>query len=76
MQNGPTCVLVIIVADGIVLFFEGLQKICPSGFKPKNIIIVYGIFLTINVPPIFDMGHNLRECKDDLLRVGKLWTKK
>jgi len=68
--------LVIIVAGGIVLFLEGLHKICPSGFGPKNIILVYGIFLTISVPPISDVGHNLKECKDDLLRIEKVVDKK
>ena len=75
-QNGPSCVLVVIVVDGIVLFLEGLQKRFPSGFEPKNIILVYGILLTISVPPISDMGHSLKECKDDLFRIGKVLDRK
>jgi len=55
----------------IILFLEGLHKICPCGFRPKNIILVYGIFLTISVPPISDMGHNLKECKDNLFCIEK-----
>ena len=75
-QNGPACVLVVIVADGTVLFLEGFHKRCPSGFTPKNIIIVYGNLLTISVPPISNMGHGLKECKDDLFRIGKVVDKK
>jgi len=34
------------------------------------------VLLTISVPPIFDMGHNLKEFKDYLFYFGKLLDRK
>jgi len=76
MHNGPIFVLVVIVSEGIVLLLEGFHKGCPSGFSPKNINLVWGILLTISVSPIVDIGHSLKECKDNLLCLGKLVDKK
>jgi len=66
MESGPFCVLFIIVSNRVVLLLEGFHKICPSEDSPKNINLVYGVFLTVSVPSIFDMWHGLKECKDKI----------
>jgi hypothetical protein len=33
----------------------------PSGFGLKHSRLLYGIFLKVSFPPIFDMGDNLKE---------------
>jgi len=76
MQSGPSCVLVIIVSDEVVMPLKGFQKNYLSVFDPKNFKLVCGVFLTICFPPIFDLGHNLMEGKDDLLHIGKVVDRK
>jgi hypothetical protein len=54
------------------LFLEGINKIHPSGSWPKNYKLILGMFLTVSLPPIYDMGKGLKEHKGDLFTVGKI----
>jgi hypothetical protein len=34
--------------------------------------LLYGTFLPVSFPPMFDMGESLKECEGDLLPVGEI----
>jgi hypothetical protein len=42
------------------LFVDDIHKIFPSGLGPKYSRLLYGFFLTISLPPMFDMRDNLK----------------
>jgi hypothetical protein len=71
-HNCPSHVLVIIVSNMVVFLLEGINKICPSGFWPKNCRLILGMLLTESLPPISDMGKGLKEHEGDFFTVGKL----
>jgi hypothetical protein len=50
----------------VIFFLNDIHKRVPSGFNPKHSRFLYGIFLTVIIPPMFDIGDNLKECKGDL----------
>jgi hypothetical protein len=72
MQCGPSRVLVIIVSNRVILFLDDIHKRVPSGFDPKYSRLLCGFFLTVSLPPMFDMGDNLKECKGDIFPIGKI----
>jgi hypothetical protein len=74
-QCGPSHVLVIIVSNRIIMFLNNINKKIPSGFGLKHSKLLYGIFLTISLPLIFDMGDNLKEHKGDFFPVEKIGDK-
>jgi hypothetical protein len=76
MQRGPSHVLVIIVSNRVIFLLDHIHKKIPSGLNPKYSRLLYGIFLPVSFPPMFDMGDNLKECKGDLFSIKKLWTEK
>jgi hypothetical protein len=50
------------------------QKI-PCGISPIYSRFLYGTFLSVSFPPIFDMGESLEECEGDLFPFGKIVNK-
>jgi fucose permease len=60
-QCGPSHVLVFIIINKIVLFFDRIHKKIPSGLGPIYSIFLCGTLLTVIFPPIFDMGESLEE---------------
>jgi hypothetical protein len=71
MQCGPSHVLVIIVSHRVIFLLDRIHKNVPSGLNPKYSRLFFGFFLPVSFPPMFDMGESLKECKGDLLSVGK-----
>jgi hypothetical protein len=59
----------------IVLFFDRIHKTIPSGLGPIYFRFLYGTFLLVSFPPIFDMGEILEEFEGDLFHVKKIWNK-
>jgi hypothetical protein len=50
----------------IVLFFDHIHKIIPSGLDPIYSRFLCGTFLPVSFLPMFDMGERFEECKGDL----------
>jgi len=71
-QCGPSRVLVVVVSNKVILFLDGIHKRFPSGLSPKYSRLLYGVLLTVSLPPMFDMGDRLNERKNDLFSIGKI----
>ena len=71
-QHGPSHVLVVIVTNKVILFLDYIHKKIPSGLRPIYSRLLYGTFLPVNFPPIFDMGEILKEHEGDLLSIEKI----
>ena len=76
MQNGPFCVLVIIVSQRVILFPDDIYERGPSGIGLEHSRHILLVFLTLSFPPFFDIGDRLKERKGDLLPVEKIVDKK
>jgi len=74
--GGPSSVLVPVASNKVVLFFNGILKGIPRRGNHKYCRFLYGPFLRVSVPPVFNMGDYLEEWKSNILPIGKLWTKK
>jgi hypothetical protein len=71
-QCGPSHVLVLIVSNKVILFLYRIHKKIPSGIDPVYSRLLCGTFLPVSFPPMFYMRESFKECKGDLLFVGKL----
>jgi hypothetical protein len=71
-QCGPSHVLVLIVANGVILFFYRIHKKIPSGIGPIYSRLLCGTFLPVSFPPMFDMRESFKECESDLFFVRKI----
>jgi hypothetical protein len=76
LQRGPFCILVIVASNMVILFLNSILERTPSGYDCKQCGFLCGLFLTVSVPPILDMGENLKERKGDLSLSKKLWIEK
>jgi hypothetical protein len=56
---------------GIDLGYNNIHKKVPSGLGPIYSIFLYGTFLPVSFPPIFDMGEILEECEGDSFPIRK-----
>jgi hypothetical protein len=70
-QCGPSHVLVLIVSNRVILFLYRIHTKIPSGIGPIYSRLLYGTFLPVSFPPMFDMREKFKECKGDLFFVGK-----
>jgi hypothetical protein len=61
--------VVIIVFNRVILFLEFIHKQIPSGIDPKYSRFLYGIFIPISFPPMFEMGEGLKDHKFGLLSI-------
>jgi hypothetical protein len=68
-QCGPSHVLVFIVINKIVLFFDRIHKKIPSGLDPIYSRFLCGTLIPVSFPPMFDMGESLEECEGDIFPV-------
>jgi hypothetical protein len=62
LQCSPSHVLVLIVSNRVILFLYPIHKKIPSGLDPIYYRILYGTFLPVSFPPMFDMGESFKEC--------------
>jgi hypothetical protein len=76
MQLGPSCVLVLVASNRVVLFFNGIPEGIPCGGDHKYCRFLYGRLLRVSIPPILNMGDGLAECKSNLFPVGKIVDRK
>ena len=60
-QGGPSCVLVLIASNRVVLFFNGIPEGIPCGGDQKYCRFLYGPFLKVSIPPVLNMGDGLEE---------------
>jgi hypothetical protein len=72
MQCGPSRVLVVVVSSRVILFLDGIHKRVPSGLIPKYSKLLYGFFLIVSLPPMFDMGDHLKAHNGDIFPIGKI----
>jgi hypothetical protein len=56
----------------VIFLLEHIHKKTPSGLDPKYSRFLFGIFLPISFPPMFDMGEILKERKGDIFSVRKI----
>jgi hypothetical protein len=71
-QRGPSCVLVLVASNRVVLFFNGILEGIPCGVDQKYFIFLYGPLLRVSIPLVLNMGDNLEECKSNLFPVEKI----
>jgi hypothetical protein len=71
-QGGPSCVLVLVASNKVVLFFNGILEGIPSGGIHKYCRFLYGPFLKVIIPSILNMGDSLEECKSNLFPIVKI----
>jgi hypothetical protein len=72
LKRGPSHVLVFIVSKRVILFLYHIHKTIPSGFDPIYSKLLYGNFILVSFPPMFDMGESPKECEGDLFPLEKL----
>jgi hypothetical protein len=73
IECGPFHVLVIVVSNRVIFFFDGISKRFPSGSVPNIPNSFYGFFLKVSIPSMFDMGGLLKEKKlADIFHIGKI----
>ena len=71
-QRGPSCVLVLVASNNIVLFFNGIPEGIPCGGDHKYCRFLYGPLLRVSIPSVFNMGNNLEEWKSDIFPIKKI----
>jgi fucose permease len=71
-QCGPSHVLFFIVINRVVLFLDRIHKKSPSGLVLIYFRFLYGTFLPVIFPPMFDMGETLEDFEGDIFLVGKI----
>src|ERR1700722_8471598 len=74
-QCGPSHVWVLIVANRIILFLYRIHKKIPSGLNPIYSRLLFGTFLQVRFPPMFDIRESFKECEGDLFFVRKIVNK-
>jgi hypothetical protein len=74
--GGPSCVLVLIASNGVVLFFNGIPKGIPCGGDHKYCRFLYGPLLRVNIPSVLNMGDDLEECKNNIFPIKKIVDRK
>jgi hypothetical protein len=60
-QGGPSCVLVLIDSNKVVLLFNFILEGIPCGGDHKYCRFLYGPLLRVSIPPILNMGDDLEE---------------
>jgi hypothetical protein len=75
-QHGPSCVLVLVASNRVVLFFNGIPEGILGRGDHKYCIFLCGPLLRVRIPLVLNMGEDLKECKSNLFPIEKLWTEK
>ena len=74
--GGPSDVLVLLASNMVVLFFNGVPEGIPRRGHHKNCKFLHDPLLRVSIPPVFNMGNDLEECKSDLFPIGKIVDRK
>jgi hypothetical protein len=71
-QGGPSCVLVLVDSNMVLLFFNGISEgiLCRGNQKYSRFL--WGPLLRVSVPPVLNTGDDLEECKSNLFPIGKI----
>jgi hypothetical protein len=72
MQHGPSCVLVVVDSNKVVLLFNGIPEGIPYRGDQNYSRFLYGPFLRVSIPPILNMGDDLKEYKSDIFPIEKI----
>ena len=75
-QGGPSGVLVLVASNKVVLLFNGILEGIPHRGNQKYHRFLYGPLFKVSVPPIFNMGNDLEECKSNIFPIGKIVDRK
>ena len=67
---------VLMAPHGVIFFLYADSERIPSGSGQEKIGFRTILFLTVDFPPVFDMGGGFEECKNNIFSVGESWTKK
>ena len=76
MQGGPSGVLVLVACNMVVLFFNGVLEGIRCRGHQNNCIFLHDPLLRVSIPPVFNMGNDLEECKSDLFPIRKIVDRK
>ena len=60
-QDGPSCVLVLVASNMVVLFFNDIHEGIPCGGDHKYFRFLGVPFLKVSIPPILNTGDDLEE---------------
>ena len=69
MQGGPSSLLVLVASNRAVLFFNGNPEGIPCGVDRKYSRFLYGPLLRVSIPPVLNMGDDLKECKSNIFPI-------
>ena len=61
MQSDLSSVLVLIASNKVVLFFNGFLEGIPCRGNHNYYRFLYGPLLRVSVPPVLNMGDELKE---------------
>jgi hypothetical protein len=75
-QHGPSCVLVLVASNMLVLFFNDIPKGISCGGDRKYCKFLYVPLVTVSTPPVLNMGNSLEEGKSNVFRVEKILDRK
>jgi hypothetical protein len=76
MQHGPSCVLVHVASNMVVLFFNGIPERIPCGDDHKHYKFLCGPLLRVSIPLVLNMGDDLEECKCNIFPIKKIMDRK
>jgi hypothetical protein len=76
MHGGPSCVLVLVASNMVVLFFNGILEGISCGDEWKYCKFLYGPFLRVSVPLVLNTGNDLEEWKTNLFHIEKIVDQK
>jgi hypothetical protein len=71
-QGGPSCVLVLVASNMVVLFFNDIPEGISHGGDRKYYIFLYGPLLRVSIPLVLNMGGDLEECESNLFPIRKI----
>jgi hypothetical protein len=68
--------LFLVASNRVVLFFNGVPEGIPCRGHHKNCRFLHDPLLRVSIPPVFNMGNGLEECKSDIFPIEKIVDKK
>ena len=71
-QCGPLDVFVLIAPYGVILFPDAISERIPGGCGREQRGFPFALFLTVGFPPVFDMGGDFEECKNNIFSVREI----
>jgi hypothetical protein len=60
----------------VILFLNNIPKRTPSGYDSRHYGFLHGLLLIVCLPPILNMGDDLKEKKGDIFSIGKIMDTK